>query len=575
LLNLSGRQNEDGEPAAADASFRTALRMVQDLKFPDLETCAWQMHSDDLLLRGDRDGARQAGEEALRIARSLANSSRIYRALVSLGSAETAGGAAAAARGHFDEAAGIADTIRAQSPGEASDLGRAYANLNPLYRASVRNLLDLKLPDEAFRRAEEAKARVLMNLLVRGGVDERASMTSAEVAEQTVLRKRLGTANALVEYRQFRRTLYENHPELALRSADFEAANLSELVALLPDSKTALLDYFFVSGGVALFVIRENSATDRTPRIATHLIPDPQHTLEAEARRYREMLASRDAGYKSVARRLYNRLIAPAAADLAGTTGWIVSPDGALWDVPFEALVDSEGRHVIETRTVTLAPSLTAALTIHQRSHPASADSVALLALGNPLPAAVPLPDAAREAAEIGAGFPRGSAVILTGRSATAKAFADRAGSAGIVHLAAHASLNDIDPLSSSVRLGTEEISALDLMSFHLRADLVVLSACETARGGTGGGEGAMGMGWALAAAGASSSVLSLWKIDSAASREFMTAFYRNLASKGKAGALRQAGLEMLRAPAYRHPFYWAAFTLQGDSGMAITPAAQ
>ena len=76
-------------------------------------------------------------------------------------------------------------------------------------------------------------------------------------------------------------------------------------------------------------------------------------------------------------------------------------------------------------------------------------------------------------------------------------------------------------------------------------------------------------MGWALSAAGASSSVLSLWKVDSAASREFMTSFYRNLAVGGSAvsrsGALRQTGLEMLQLTAYRHPFYWAAFTLWGD----------
>jgi CHAT domain-containing protein len=78
-----------------------------------------------------------------------------------------------------------------------------------------------------------------------------------------------------------------------------------------------------------------------------------------------------------------------------------------------------------------------------------------------------------------------------------------------------------------------------------------------------------IGMGWALSAAGASSSVLSMWKVDSAASREFMISFYRNLGARGnsvpRAVALRETGLAMLRMPAYRHPFYWAAFTLWGD----------
>ena len=78
-----------------------------------------------------------------------------------------------------------------------------------------------------------------------------------------------------------------------------------------------------------------------------------------------------------------------------------------------------------------------------------------------------------------------------------------------------------------------------------------------------------IGMGWALSAAGASSSVLSLWKVDSAATREFMTSFYTKMAVGGRAasraGALRQAELEMLQSKSFRHPFFWAAFSMWGD----------
>ncbi len=151
-----------------------------------------------------------------------------------------------------------------------------------------------------------------------------------------------------------------------------------------------------------------------------------------------------------------------------------------------------------------------------------------------------------------------------------------------MIHLAAHAGLNNSDPLSSYVRLGSKDsaddgtLTALDIMSLHLRADLVVLSACETALGTTGPGEGMIGMGWALSAAGAASSILSNWKVDSAASRSFMTSFYKNLEADGgvasKSVALRQAGLQMLRSQNYRHPFYWAAFALWGDG--PVTPPA-
>jgi CHAT domain-containing protein len=343
-----------------------------------------------------------------------------------------------------------------------------------------------------------------------------------------------------------------------------------------------LLDYFFVPSGVVLFVIRQTGPAGTQPGVSSYFLPDVKHTLPAEARSFRERLARRDLDYKAAAQHLFNRLLSPALADLRGTTEWIISPDGALWDIPFGALVDPAGRHVTETRSVSLAPSLTAALYIHQRKRSTETDGIGLLAFGNPLPSPAPLPDAAREAEEISMNHQHGSVIVLTGASATAAQFREKASAAEVIHLAAHAGLNSIDPLSSFVRLGTggknsgEDgvLTALAIMSLHLHANMVVLSACETALGSTGPGEGMIGMGWALSAAGASSSVLSLWKVDSAASREFMTSFYKNLAAGGnavpKSEALRRAGLTMLHSPAYRHPFYWAAFTLQGDGASPL-----
>jgi CHAT domain-containing protein len=72
-------------------------------------------------------------------------------------------------------------------------------------------------------------------------------------------------------------------------------------------------------------------------------------------------------------------------------------------------------------------------------------------------------------------------------------------------------------------------------------------------------------MGWALSVAGAASSMLSYWKVDSAASRDFMIALYKRMPSGTKAAALRSAALDMMQSPGHRHPFYWAPFTLWGS----------
>ena len=107
------------------------------------------------------------------------------------------------------------------------------------------------------------------------------------------------------------------------------------------------------------------------------------------------------------------------------------------------------------------------------------------------------------------------------------------------------------------------EVSGLDLWGTRL----VVLSACETGVGDARNGEGVYGLRRALLLAGSESQVMSLWQVSDAATRELMIAFYRRLrAGEGRAEALRNVQLAMLRGKANRvHPFYWASFIESGD----------
>ena len=97
--------------------------------------------------------------------------------------------------------------------------------------------------------------------------------------------------------------------------------------------------------------------------------------------------------------------------------------------------------------------------------------------------------------------------------------------------------------------------------------DLVVLSACDTGVGKEVKGEGLMSLNNAFLQAGAKSVVSSLWKVDDNATKELMTEFYRGLAADNltASAALRQAQIKMYNDPRFRSPFYWAAFTAQGD----------
>jgi CHAT domain-containing protein len=116
-------------------------------------------------------------------------------------------------------------------------------------------------------------------------------------------------------------------------------------------------------------------------------------------------------------------------------------------------------------------------------------------------------------------------------------------------------------------------LEAWEIMNLDLKADLVVLSACESGRGRVGAGEGVIGLSWALFVAGSPTAVVSHWKVESASTTRLLLEFHRNLQPKIKksqistAKALQRAAVRMLGSEEYRHPFYWAGFVVVGDGG--------
>ena len=146
-----------------------------------------------------------------------------------------------------------------------------------------------------------------------------------------------------------------------------------------------------------------------------------------------------------------------------------------------------------------------------------------------------------------------------------------------VVHLATHGVLDNASPLYSHVVLarsgrgGRDDglLEAWEIMNMQLSAELVVLSACETARGRVTPGEGVIGLMWSVFVAGSPATLVSEWQVDSASSTALMVAFHRawNDHANGlsKARALRAASLTVLRTRESSHPFYWAGFILVGD----------
>ncbi len=329
--------------------------------------------------------------------------------------------------------------------------------------------------------------------------------------------------------------------------------------------------------------------------------------LEKLIAQYRTALATPDRPSRDIARQLDQILMRPVRAKLGGATTLYVAPEGSINLAPLSALVDEEGRYLIERYTINYLasgrdllvlgradPSRGPALIIADPSFdvaPAQAG-----AQGSPASAGTQtrsrdfrstkydrLPGTAAEAATLQKVLT--DAKLLTGTAATETAAKKIAGPR-ILHIATHGFfLEDVpgeseDPMlrSGLVFAGVNALSsaeddgvltALEASNLDLRGTkLVVLSACETGVGEVRNGEGVFGLRRAFVVAGAETLLMSLWQVADEATKDLMTSYYSRL-SKGdaRAEALRQAQLGLLKDAKTAHPFFWAAFISSGEAG--------
>lgn len=307
-------------------------------------------------------------------------------------------------------------------------------------------------------------------------------------------------------------------------------------------------------------------------------------------------------------RALADLVLAPAAAHL-GRQRVVLALDGALQYVPFAALPleasDGAFAPLLATHEIVEVPSLSALAAAPPRRNAAPAHTLAVLAdpvlqrtdprlTRTPPPAqtavAAVMPARAAagaplerllatgyEAETIAALVPTDSRFVARGFEASREIVLDGAlGDFRYVHFATHGVVDSRYPALSALVLsqydgdGNPQDGYLrldDIYNLKLDADLVVLSACETALGREVRGEGLVGLTQAFMFAGARSLIASLWQVPDRATAELMAEFYGYLLRDGlrPAEALRKAQLWSASQRRYQHPYYWAGFVLVGD----------
>jgi CHAT domain-containing protein len=290
-----------------------------------------------------------------------------------------------------------------------------------------------------------------------------------------------------------------------------------------------------------------------------------------------------EAELRPLLRDLHETLIAPIADLLPRDAGTpvVVVPHGTLFLVPFAALVDGSGQPFIQQHSLITAPSITSLAGLRRPGKPETWRGAGALIVGNPwfspradqfLP---PLPATEKESRGVAEVL---GANVLLGASATKAAVTRALPSAHLIHLATHGMPEQGGNrfLSGALAFAPTEpgedglLTAPEIRSLHLTADLVVLSACRTAQGRISG-DGVIGLSRSFLAAGAAAVVTSLWRIDDEATSTLMVDFYRNLRVSGDSGAaLRSAQLSSIRRG--ESPQIWGAFTYLGVPSAAGSP---
>ena len=337
---------------------------------------------------------------------------------------------------------------------------------------------------------------------------------------------------------------------------------LAQLQAQLRPNE-GVLEFHAIGDQMVVWVVRHDGLQGKTLSL-------PQEALTQEVDDFRKSIIERKRDAETRGQALYSKLIGPL--DLTGVQRLYVVPHSSLHYLPFQALHDGKG-YLISRASIAIWPSASVGGQLWTR--PATKVS-ALLAFGNPATAEnVPLPGAEREVKEVAELFKQKQ--IYVQRDATKLTFKQHANESAVLHVAAHAEVDDIDPLFSRILLANDGqdrglLEAREVYQMNLGGvSLVTLSACESGLGKVLKGDEIVGFTRSFLSAGASSMVASLWPVADDSTEALMTRLYQSMGEGADLmDAMRNAQLDVQKKRRFAHPFFWAPFNVIGNGRMQL-----
>src|SRR5215213_638487 len=478
---------------------------------------------------------------------------------------------------------------------------------------------------EAFNYAERARARALFDLLAEAKIDVEQNVAPEMLKRKRELQQRISQLTVQLIKERSQETVKHDKTRIAeldrsLSQADTELSDwLRELrrrnpryaalkypqpvtLALtqrLLGNETVLLSYSLAEPASFLFAVSGNDfQVKRLP---------PERTLRESVQKLLVALTDKNnpapAEYRRQALYLSQQLLQPASRMLAGKRALVIVADGSLHRLPFEALFSpapavTKGDlrklpYLIRQFAISYAPSASVLTELHNEQRETAPKG--FIAFGDPvyehagdgtIAATLravstggrinlqPLPYSREEIAGIAQLFREDERELFLGEAANEENVKaqERLSHYRFIHFSTHGYVNEARPRFSGLLLSHPDgsqsdgvLSAYEIFNLKLKADLVVLSACETGLGKEVKGEGLMSLMRAFMYAGTPSVVVSLWNVNDESAADLMVRFYRHLQKDGvnKSEALRRAQLEMIEVNGF--PFFWAPFVLVGE----------
>ena len=425
-----------------------------------------------------------------------------------------------------------------------------------------------------------------------------------------------GRLALLEQYQQIQTKIRTASPRYAALTQP-QPLTLPEIQKQILDENTILLQYSLGKDRSYLWVVTSTGLT-------SYELPK-QVDIETAAKKFLEAITSPI--YRNIPQKvaeasanLGQMILQPAAAQL-GNKRLLIVPDGVLHYTPFQALTLAQTRGkntnvplIVEHEIITL-PSASSLAILRQNYGDRKPPSRTLAILADPVFSPDDerikgkitqattekleannlglnqsllrasnrrwpperLPFSRQEAQTISSLFPSASSSQKIDFDANRTTATDGSlANYQIVHFATHGFANSKNPELSGIVMSTVDdkgnlvngfLRLTDIFNLKLAANLVVLSACQTGRGQNVKGEGMVGLTRGFMYAGAQRVAVSLWNVDDEGTSVLMQKFYQKMVQQklAPAAALRAAQIEMMQQEKWQSPYYWAAFTLQGE----------